>query len=235
MRLTPSDASETMPRPLWNDHHHPGFQRIGLRPVLGHDVKSHRTVDDFHGAHGDRHHGVWYSGPEVRPVSADRERVPHRASLAGGQSDRRQHRRPAADRAGWRGDGFRRDPLPRDHARYRCRRGTAGPGGAAGHYTRGAAPPCWGRSCSSIWCTREPAGSQLGAAIGSELRRRYRRCRSLESSRIVDRECDMLGRLRWGGHQAHPLRRLENDATPLVERSPPPRLSAHRIAARPRS
>ena len=102
MRLTPSDASETMPRPLWNDHHHPGFQRIGLRPVLGHDVKSHRTVDDLHGAHGDRHHGVWYSGPEVRPVSADRERVPHRASLAGGQSDRRQHRRPAADRAGWR-------------------------------------------------------------------------------------------------------------------------------------
>ena len=144
MRLTPSDASETMPRPLWNDHHHPGFQRIGLRPVLGHDVKSHRTVDDLHGAHGDRHHGVWYSGPEVRPVSADRERVPHRASLAGGQSDRRQHRRPAADRAGWRGDGFRRDPLPRDHARYRRRRGTAGPGGAAGHYTRGAAPPAGG-------------------------------------------------------------------------------------------
>jgi len=72
-----------------------------------------------------------------------------------------------------------------------------------------------GGSCSSIWCTREPAGSELGAAIGSELRRRYRRCRSLEGSRIVDRECQVFGRLRCGGHQAHPVRRLETVPRPL--------------------
>src|ERR1700719_4260037 len=38
---------ETMPRPLRNDHHHPCFESMGLRTVLGHDVKGHRTVYDL--------------------------------------------------------------------------------------------------------------------------------------------------------------------------------------------
>ena len=78
-------------------------------------------------------------------------------------------------------------------------RGTAGAGGGwTLHSWRCSS--CWGRSCSSIWCTPGSVGSELGAAIGSELRRRYRSCRSFEGSRIVDRECEMLGRLRCRGH-----------------------------------
>jgi len=35
---------ETVPRPSWNDHHHPRLQRIGLRPIRSHDVKATCTV-----------------------------------------------------------------------------------------------------------------------------------------------------------------------------------------------
>ena len=58
-----------------------------------------------------------------------------RSSSAGSQIVG-NYRRSAADRARWRGDGLRRDPLAQDHARYRCQRATAGAGGAAGYYTR---------------------------------------------------------------------------------------------------
>src|SRR5271157_4455500 len=48
----------------------------------------------------------------------------------------------------------------------------------------------------------------------------------LERSRIVDRECEMLGRLRCGGHQAHPVRRLEAVPRPLRNDHHHPALSA---------
>jgi hypothetical protein len=70
--------------------------------------------------------------------------IAQRAVPFGGQSNRRRYRRPGADRARWRGDGLCRDPLPQNHPGYRCQRGTARPRGAAGYYTRLAAPPAGG-------------------------------------------------------------------------------------------
>src|SRR5437764_11964528 len=39
---------ETVPRPLRDDHDHAGFERMGLRSVVRHDVEGHRAVDDLH-------------------------------------------------------------------------------------------------------------------------------------------------------------------------------------------
>ena len=44
---------EAVPRPLGHDHHHPRFQRVGLRPVLGHDVKGRGADDELWGAVSD--------------------------------------------------------------------------------------------------------------------------------------------------------------------------------------
>src|SRR5208282_2248235 len=60
---------------------------------------------------------------------------------------------------------------------------------------------------------------------------RYRSCRSFEGARIVDRECEMLGRLRCGGHQAYPVRRLATVPRPSWNDQHHPRLQ--RIGLRP--
>src|SRR5207302_6813135 len=44
----PVRSLEAVPRPLRDDHHHPCFERMGLRSVVGHDVEGHRAVDDLH-------------------------------------------------------------------------------------------------------------------------------------------------------------------------------------------
>ena len=37
-----------MPRSLRDDHHHPRLERVGLPPVVGHDVERRGAVDDLH-------------------------------------------------------------------------------------------------------------------------------------------------------------------------------------------
>src|SRR5690348_7320145 len=44
----PVRCLEAVPSPLRDDHHHPCFEVMGLRTVIGHDVKGHRAVDDLH-------------------------------------------------------------------------------------------------------------------------------------------------------------------------------------------
>src|SRR5947209_2768840 len=51
---------ETVPRPLRDDHDHAGFERMGLRSVVRHDVEGHRAVDDLHALVA-----VWMSLPRT--------------------------------------------------------------------------------------------------------------------------------------------------------------------------
>jgi hypothetical protein len=38
---------------LWNDHHQPGLERMGLPVILGHDEKGRDAIDDLWGAVSD--------------------------------------------------------------------------------------------------------------------------------------------------------------------------------------